>query len=201
MDFRTRPFEDNDIEMLLPVLLKTWTYGNLFSLEKRRKATELFLYRCLSMSDYRSVLLSSNHVKGILLASTHPDYKDGYYDFLFEKVSNEYRKDKEIDELAFYNDIVFFSNKTLKEKEREDYQEIILLVLDTDLQGKGCGKMLINEFHSIRDRKRPILLTSDEDCNYPFYEHLGYHIKTECSLPYKFNKRKEILHSYLFYLK
>lgn len=201
MRFLTRPFQDDDIDMLVPVLLKTWTYDGLFSKETREKATKLFLYRCLAMSDYRRILLSSSQVKGVLLASSHPGYMDEYYDSLFKTYSCELRKDKEIDELTHYNDIVFFSNKTLKEKETEDYQEVILLILDTDLQGKGCGKLLMDEFHSARDNNRPVLLTSDEDCNYLFYEHLGYNRKRECTLPYEFVGKKEILHSYLFYLK
>lgn len=201
MNFITRPFQDDDIKSLLPVLLKTWTYDGLFSVEKRMKATELFLYRCLTMSDYRKVLISSGQVKGIILASSHPSYRDEHYISLFEKLDKEYRNDNEVDELTHYNDIVFSSNEKLKENETEDYQEVILLILDNDLQGKGCGKMLMNEFHSLRDRSRPVLLSSDEDCNYHFYEHLGYHLKGECRLPYEFSGKKEILHSYLFYMK
>ncbi len=201
MDIKTRPFLDEDIDSLLPVLLKTWDYGFSFVEEKRRKATELFLYHCLALSDYRKVLTVSSQVIGVMLVSTIRRYQDSHYSSLYQRLSEEYRKDKEVDELCKYNDVVFLSNETLKKNRKEDFEEIILLILDKDYQGNGYGRILLDEYHASRDKSHPVLLTSDEDCNYRFYLHFGYEIVSECTLPYEFCFNKEILHSFLFYMK
>lgn len=201
MDIKSRLFQNEDIDSLIPILLKTWDYDHLFSLDKRQKATRLFLYRCLIRSDYRRVITVSNQVKGILLANTVFDYQDEYYFSLYQELSIKYREDSELNELLQYNDIVFLSNETLMKEVNYDHDEIILLILDKDSQGKGFGKTLLEEFNSNREDVLPILLSTDDDCNYPFYEKCGYSIINECTLPYEFNGKKEILHSYLFYLK
>lgn len=152
-------------------------------------------------SDYRRVITVSNQVKGILLANTVFDYQDEYYFSLYQELSIKYREDSELNELLQYNDIVFLSNETLMKEVNCDHDEIILLILDKDSQGKGFGKTLLEEFNSNREDVLPILLSTDDDCNYPFYEKCGYSIINECTLPYEFNGKKEILHSYLFYLK
>lgn len=201
MDIKSRLFQNEDIDSLIPILLKTWDYDYLFSLDKRQKATRLFLYRCLIHSNYRRVITVSNQVKGIILANTIFDYQDEYYSSLYQNLSIEYRDDSELNELLQYNDIVFLSNETLMKEVNYDHDEIILLILDKDSQGKGFGKTLLEEFYSKREGVLPILLSTDDDCDYPFYENCGYSIISECTLPYEFNGKKEILHSYLFYLK
>ena len=101
MEINTRPFEYEDIRQLIPILLQVWDYDNLSSLENRIIATELYLLFCLSHSDYRKVLIVDGSVSGIICARTKPDYIDEILHSIYEKLSEEYRKDYELNEIFY----------------------------------------------------------------------------------------------------
>lgn len=198
MEVTTRNFVYEDIRKLIPILLGVWDYDNLSSLENREKATELFLLFCLANSDYRRVLIVDGSVSGIICSRTKPGYTDEKLLSQFENLSKEYRKDKELNEICHYNDVIFEAERVLIGKDKEKLHEIVLLINDNKIRGKGLGKRLIDEFYQSEEKHTPIILCSDKDCNYHFYEHLGFKIIDNCDLPYSLFDDKKVLHSFLF---
>ena len=198
MEINTRPFEYEDIRKLIPILLQVWDYDNLSSHENREKATELYLLFCLYHSDYRRVLVVDGSVSGIICARTKPDYIDGTLHSFYEKVSIEYRKDKELNEICRYNDVIIEAEKALADNYKGKKQKIVLLINDNKVRGKGLGKRLIDEFCLTDESHTPTILCSDKDSNYHFYEHLGFRIIDNKDLPYSLFDDKKVFHSFLF---
>lgn len=198
MEINTRPFEYEDIRKLIPILLQVWDYDNLSSLENREKATELYLLFCLSHSDYRKVLIVDGSVSGIICIRTKSDYIDEKLHSRYEKLSEEYRKDYELNEICHYNDVIIEAEKVLADNYKGKKQEIVLLINDSKIQGKGLGKRLIDEFCFSDVSHTPIILCSDKDCNYHFYEHLGFRIINNSDLPYSLFDDKKVFQSFLF---
>ncbi|MBN2440806.1 MAG: GNAT family N-acetyltransferase [Spirochaetales bacterium] len=64
----------------------------------------------------------------------------------------------------------------LKAEPNRKYEVTLFAVLPS-MQGKGLGKELMNTFINkcIHDGVKRITLDTDEECNYQFYEHFGYH--------------------------
>lgn len=201
MRIETRNLIEKDIESLIPVLLDTWDYDFFSSLENREKATELYLLHALSISDYKKVLLIDGKVSGVITCQLECGYIDEYYSKVYSTLSKEYRNDEEVNELCKYNDVLIKADEELLATVKERKQEVVLLILSSLTKGKGCGKLLIEEFDSKRDKSIPAVLTSDTDCNYHFYEHFGYRIISSKKYEYEYFNKNEILESYLFYLK
>lgn len=198
MEINTRSFEYEDIRNLIPILLQVWDYDNLSCLENREKATELYLLFCLSHSDYRKVLIVDGSVSGIICVRTKPDYIDEKLHTRYEKFSEEYRKDYELDEICHYNDVIIEAEKELADNYKGKKHEIVLLINDNKVRGKGLGKRLINEFCLSDESHTPIILCSDKDSNYHFYEHLGFRIIDNKDIPYSLFDDKKVFHSFLF---
>lgn len=201
MRIETRNLIENDIESLIPVLLDTWDYDFRSSLENRKKATELYLLHALSISDYKKVLLIDRKVSGVITGQLECGYIDENYLKLYSTLSKKYRNDEEVNELCKYNDVLIKADEELTSTFNERQQEVVLLILSSLTKGKGCGKLLLEEFDSKRDKSISVVLTSDTDCNYHFYEHFGYKIIDSKKYEYEYFNKKEILESYLFYLK
>ncbi len=198
MKIEIRNFQPSDIPALIPVLLDTWDYDNHSTLENRKKATELFLLHDLSISDYRRVLLIDEEVCGIICGKTDKDFVDSGFSSLDSALLKEYRKNPDIDELASYNDVVFHANEVLIQRYKKPCDEITLLILGSLAKGKGCGRRLMEHFLGERKENRPIVLTSDKDCNYHFYEHMGYKIINQDVFDYEMFQQKKKMESFLF---
>ena len=198
MEINTRPFEYEDIRKLIPILLQVWDYDNLSSLENRIKATELYLLFCLSHSDHRRVLIVDDTVSGIICVKTKPDYIDEKLHSIYEKSSKEYRRDRELNEICHYNDVIIKSEKVLTDNYKGKKQKIVLLINDNKVRGMGLGKRMIDELFLFDENHTPIILCSDKDCNYHFYEHLGFRIIDNSVLPYSLFDDKKTFQSFLF---
>lgn len=198
MKINTRPFEYEDIKKLIPILLQVWNYDNLSSHENRIKATELYLLFCLSHSDYRRVLLVNGSVSGIICVKTKADYIDEALFPFYEEKSKEYRNDRELNEICHYNDVIVEAEKILTDNYKRKGQEIVLLINDSRVRGKGLGKKLIDDFNLSDESHMPIILCSDKDCNYQFYEHLGFRIIDHIDLPYSLSGDNKLFESFLF---
>ena len=132
---------------------------------------------------------------------TKPDYIDGTLHSIYEKVSIEFRKDKELNEICHYNDVIIEAEKALADNYKGKKQEIVLLINDNKVRGKGLGKRLIDEFCLTDESHTPTILCSDKDSNYHFYEHLGFRIIDNKDLPYSLFDDKKVFHSFLFIKK
>ncbi len=198
MKITIRHFLPCDIPALIPVLLETWDYDNRSTLENRKKATELFLLHDISISDYRKVLLIDNEVCGILCGRTDKKFLDSDFSSLYASLSKEYRKNPDINQLANYNDVVNHADEELTQHYKKSNDEVTLLILNSSTKGKGCGRRLLEDFANERKEKLPIILTSDKDCNYHFYEHMGYKIIEQQVFDYEMFQQKKKMESFLF---
>lgn len=198
MNSTIRNFLPCDILTLIPVLLETWDYDNRSTLENRKKATELFLLHDLSISDYRKVLLIDNEVCGILCGRKDKKFLDSDFSSLYNSLSREYRKNPDINQLANYNDVVNLADKELIQRYKKPSDEVTLLILSSSTMGKGCGRRLLEDFANERKEKIPLILTSDKDCNYHFYEHMGYKIIEQQVFNYEMFQQKKKMESFLF---
>ncbi len=188
----------SDIPALIPVLLETWDYDNHSTLENRKKATELFLLHDLSISDYRKVLIIDDEVCGILCGKKDRDFLDPDFSSLYSSLSKEYRKNPDIDQLSNYNDVVNHADEELVQRYQKPYYEVTLLILGSSTKGKGCGRRLLENFSDEREENLSIILTSDKDCNYHFYEHMGYKIIDQHAFDYEMFQQKKKMESFLF---
>lgn len=59
---------------------------------------------------------------------------------------------------------------------REKTAEFVLLIVHPSAQGKGLGRLLIAEAEKLLQQKgiSHCFLLTDENCNYPLYDHLGF---------------------------
>jgi len=198
VEIKIRDFKIDDIDNLIPILLDTWDYSNFSSLENRIEAIKLFLLSCLSCSNYKKVLLLDDKISGIILAKTNKDFIDDYYSSYYKSLSKELKNNIEVNKLIKYNDVIFNAEKKMVTKLKGDYEEVVLLILSSSTKGKGCGRKLLEDFYNIRNKSLPLIIMSDKDCNYRFYEHLGYKKIDEIIEHYDFFGIKKTLEAFLY---
>ena len=95
-------------------------------------------------------------------------------------------------------EVIIEAEKALADNYKGKKQEIVLLINDNKVRGKGLGKRLIDEFCLTDESHTPTILCSDKDSNYHFYEHLGFRIIDNKDLPYSLFEDKKVFHSFLF---
>ncbi len=200
MKVEIRDFTESDIENLIPVLLDTWDYGGCSTLEKREAATRLYLLHALSCSSWRKVLTIDDAASGILCSRASKDCVDGYYSSIYKSLSSKYREDKDIDELCKYNDVIISADDELVGGFAKPCEEVVLLILSSKTKGKGFGRLLMETYLRQRQDALPTVLTSDPDCNYRFYERLGFRKVDAKEFGYTYFGKEETMTSFLFCL-
>ena len=94
--------------------------------------------------------------------------------------------------------MLFLMLKKMVNKLKGDYEEVVLLILSSSTKGKGCGRKLLEDFYNTRNKSLPLIIMSDKDCNYHFYEHLGYKKIDEIIEYYDFFGNKKSLEAFLY---
>lgn len=156
----------------------TWHYNEIYS----DGVSELLLRTKLEYSNYKKLLIEKNEIIGFILAKEEKKtFKTKIKEF-FIKIKNRLwvktRKGKENDFdkfLSFKNGYSHIDKLVDMNKEDEIDAEITLLIVKGNQQGKGIGKFIIEHFkkHCKKHGIRHVILWTDYDCNFKFYEKLG----------------------------
>ena len=91
---------------------------------------------------------------------------------------------------SIYHTIIYDLNTRKHEINRRVVEskkssEVVLFVVDPECQGKSYGKRLINDFIEAckNEKVKRIVLETDMECNYGFYEHLGFKVNSSFHSP------------------
>ncbi len=85
----------------------------------------------------------------------------------------------------------------LKKYKRVD-GEVRFLTCDPTLLGKGIGSKLLNEFEK-RNKNKNVVLFTDDECNYKFYEYKNYLRMDEKDITFKVYDKDLLLRCFLYY--
>lgn len=122
----------------------------------------------------------NNVLQGFILFSSYLE-KTGRKDFpekLYEKLSEKFSKYKFLED----NDIYRKTCETLLVSLNQQFDgEITLFVVDKNARGNGLGKILLTKCLNliIESNHQNIFLTSDNECNYTYYQKYGFNIERE----------------------
>ncbi len=180
-----RPFTYSDLTRCAAIVNKIWNFSTKF---KPEPLSDLFLdfYTggSLSASNLAVVVEEHNVVKGFLFGKCGNEklIKTGYsglwgkIKFLLQLF---FLKGVSLKKKWYYLNIaaIHENNRLKVEPSREN--EVNLFAVDPDTQGKGYGKMLMNEFiaHCRKNNISRVTLDSDKDCNTGFYDQFGFKVK------------------------
>lgn len=157
----------------------TWHYDQSVS----KGASELLLRMKLESSDYKDIIVENNQVIGLFFASKAKKslltrlkgklkhfYNELWLKLKRNKASN-YSKLKE-----FNKDYQKIDTIVEISKEKDIDGEIALFIVSSFYQGKGLGKSLLNRYkeYCIKDDINHVILWTDYECNYKFYNRLGF---------------------------
>ncbi len=186
-----RNYESSDFTSCVEIVNKVWDFDTRFKPSQLANLfKKVYVGGSLSGSNYAYIIEDNHRVKGFLfgklgdkkLIKTPCSGVLGQIQFLFS--------------LLFMTGVTFKrklnylriigehdQNRRTIEPSRDD--EVNLFAVDPDAQGKGYGKILMNQFiETGRKLKRErITLETDKECNYKFYDYLGFKIKGEFYSP------------------
>lgn len=201
-DIKLVDFQLKDIEFLASLLLETWDYLNQGSYEERIKVTELYILEEIMVCDYIKILKVDDNIKGIIAGYFHKQKPNQYLD-IFKERKESYFKDKTIAELYKYNQVIFAGNALIEKRHEIPESEIRLLFISSDTRGLNLGKYLVEEFINEATNKNclSVSLYSDKDCNYKFYERLGFEVVDSDSLEYNYFGNDYHFENFLFKLE
>lgn len=180
-----RPFKNSDLTRCAAIVNKVWTFNSKF---KPEQLSELFLdyYTggSLSASNFAVVAEEHNIVKGFLFGKCGNEklIKTGYsglwgkIKFLFQLL---FLRGVSLKKKWFYLNIAGVHEVNRRKVEPERINEVNLFAVDPDTQGKGYGKLLMNDFieHCKKENVSRITLDTDGECNTGFYDHFGFKVK------------------------
>lgn len=186
-----RSYRDSDIECCQYLVNKVWHYDkHFYPAELAKTLTQIYVTSPLATSNFVKVVEVDNKVCG----------------FLFGKVENLPRRRSEysglIGQMKIIGKLFSVRGVSIKRKlsliqkiylhernrmkvEGEIDSEILLFVVDPDHQGEGWGKKLVNAFieSCLENKVKKVVLETDNESNYGFYNHFGFSIKCEFYSP------------------
>jgi ribosomal protein S18 acetylase RimI-like enzyme len=180
-----RDYQPSDFDNCVNLVNKVWEFDKHFSpVELAKLFQRIYTGGSLAESNFRKVVEEKDQLKG----------------FLFGKIENQMIPKSEfsgfLGQLKIILKLLSVKGAPFKRKwgylkkinsheinrrkvESRRCSEINLFVVDPESQGRGWGKKLINEFMAAcqnLDIKR-IVLETDRESNFGFYEHLGFKTK------------------------
>ena len=186
-----RKYKNNDYSACNKIINSIWDFDNRF---KPQNLSELFkkiyVLSSLSASNFTIIIEEDEDIKGFLFGNCGNKnlFKNKYsgisgkisilINLLFLKGVSLKKKLHYIHSIGIHE-----QNRSAIEPSREN--EVNLFAVKPDCQGKGYGKILLNEFinYCKTAKIKRITLETDRECNYKFYEHLGFKLKGEFYSP------------------
>ncbi|MDC7125446.1 MAG: GNAT family N-acetyltransferase [Spirochaetales bacterium] len=204
-----RKYSDKDYSNCVTIINEVWRFDVIF---KPKELSELFkkiyVLDSLSLSNFAIVIEEDNKVQGFLFGNC------GYKNLIKNNYSGFAGKIKLIMELLSVKDVSlkkkmnYMKISQIHEKNRNKIEpshenEINLFAVHPDVQGKGFGKELIWNFinHCQSQNATRVTLETDKECNYKFYNHIGFKMKGEFFSPLQKEYSGSSGDSFVFELK
>ncbi|ESA33493.1 gnat family acetyltraansferase [Leptolyngbya sp. Heron Island J] len=186
-----RNYRESDFEYCQYLVNRVWHFDKHFYPPELAKVfSQIYVASPLALSNFIKVVDVNKKPCG----------------FLFGRVENLPRRKSDysglVGQLKIMSKLFFIPGVSLKRKlsyfhkiylhetnrrkaENEIDSEILLLVVDPDSQGKGWGKELVNTFieSCVENEVKKVVLETDAESNYGFYNHLGFSVKGDFYSP------------------
>ena len=180
-----RDYKEADFGDCLHLVNNVWDFDKHFSPPELSKFFQrIYTGSSLAGSNFLKVVEEDNQIKGFLFGKIENQalYKNEF--------SGIWRQLKVLFKLLRFKGVHFNRKLTYlkyinvhernrRKAEPRKNSEITLFVVNSESQGKGFGKILLNEFISSchKNNVKRIILETDQESNYGFYEHIGFKIK------------------------
>lgn len=180
-----RGYKESDFEECQKLVNKVWKFDKHFSpLELSRLFQKIYTGSSLSASNFLRVVDEEGKIMGFIFGKIENKRipKSGYRGFLGQLkliVSLFFLSGVRLTKKLSYIKIINSHEKNRREVESRECSEVNLFVVDSNSQGKGWGKKLINEFIETcrKENINRIVLETDSESNFGFYQHIGFKIK------------------------
>jgi len=186
-----RDFRESDFVDFQKLVNKVWEFDKHFHPpELSRLFQKIYTGGSFSASNFLRVVDVKGQVRGFLFGKIEnkkipkSEYSgfSGQLKIIFSLFS--------IPKVAFKTKLSYLNKINLHEVNRRKVEsrkcsEVNLFVVDPDCQGEGWGKRVINEFIETcrKENINRIVLETDAESNFGFYQHLGFSIKGSFNSP------------------
>ena len=151
----------------------------------------LYLHECITKSTYSEVAIKDNKVIGVILGNVKEEKKNflnkinsrlsyiyTYFKLLFH---NSQRKNSI---LKYFQAFENTYEELIAGKEMEFQGSVQLFIVSKESRGLGVGKRLLSNLlkHMKDNNVKLLYVYTDSECNYGFYEHLGFELFNQKSV-------------------
>ena len=179
-NIKFRNYKAKDTLECAKIIAATWSYDKYYPEYNKAMNLSILMFQKYSIdSDYREIAVDENDtIVGILFAKTKKPsifrkMKGLIFNIivLFKLLMGHFGKKSIL--LNIMREIEETESVLLKGFTSSD---VFLNLFFTTKQGIGLGKALLTRFEDIckKDNKDRIVLSTDTDCNYGFYDKAGY---------------------------
>ncbi|WP_182201330.1 GNAT family N-acetyltransferase [Paraliobacillus salinarum] len=181
-----RPFQTSDYPALEEIILKTWKYDRMGSLETAKKIAKVYLASCLINQTFTCVAVSDGKPVGVVMGKNKQTHRKPlrfrirqFFAIVQIGLSKEGRKLAKI-----FSRVSDINENLLKNVNTSFDGELAFFVLSENVRGKGIGKQLYQRFldYMASENLNTFFLFTDTSCNYKFYEYQGLQQLTNQSL-------------------
>ena len=182
-----RDYQTSDFDDCIAIVDQVWDFSNRF---QPQSLVELFLKiyvgGSLAASNFAAVCEEEGIVKGFLFGNSgrlglYETEYSGFWGNLAFLRQFLLLKGVPLKKKLFYLKIIGKHEQARTRIESSRDNEVNLFAVAPNTQGKGFGKLLMNEYITFcqNNNARRVTLETDKECNYKFYEHFGFTIKGE----------------------
>lgn len=180
-----KKYENKDYSTCKKIINDIWYFDNRFKPQNLSKLfKKIYILDSLSISNFAIVIEEDGDVKGFLFGNCGNKnlYKNEYSGLLGRlRVITDLllTSGVSLKKKLHYMNIIKEHEKNRDKIEPSRANEVNLFAVNPKSQGKGYGKILLNEFINYCKTKKVnrITLETDKECNYKFYTHLGFEVK------------------------
>ena len=165
----------SEMKQTVNLLANEWNLGKKECGATTNICSWICLFELLEESDVIIKHKDGNKLIGICGYSKNNSKKHLFKKKLYSVIKYFLYKSKDIKDINALKE--YYNNYSYLPKELENYfdGEISILIINPQYRGKGIGKKLLFEAFNLakKDNIKNLQITTDEACNYKFYESCG----------------------------
>ena len=193
-----RDVRNSDLSDIKDIIDDSWDWVDLFESEGSLEATlGLYLNMVLYESSFTKVAVHNGKIVGVIMGYVEGDEPKGR--LLMDdsasfalKLMNTTKNDRKAAYKYLSKTRVIYEE--MFEEVGIDYDaNLVFFVVSEDARGLNIGKLLWLELLEYFKQKevRSVYLFSDTECNFGFYDHIGFTKKTEREVEFTFGGEPE----------
>lgn len=183
-----RKYQEKDLEQCVKIVGDVWNFDLPFPEKKLSQYVKTaFTAISLKFSNYAFVIEENGVIKGFIFCKLED-----------KKLPKNYISWFKLGRYLLFTSVSFFEKLKLlklflqhehssKQAENHRNNQVNLFAVSSSSQGKGYGKILMQNFLNLCKEKNisRVVLDTDTNCNYGFYEHTGFTRKATFDSPLK----------------